>query len=168
MKIQIFSGIFGVLLCLLCFSVTVEARSKNYYSMCAGILGDYNLNCGKKSYYQCRCKNPVYVTSMMNCYSDYNLTEKALKVESKSFFRWCDKYGNVTTSLDEWKEIYNKNKDSLITMDEFGTNLTKPLTSPIIFDAKNLTLAYKTITVFYFEYYLGEEYGYVIIKKFYY
>ncbi|VVT54097.1 uncharacterized protein SAPINGB_P003905 [Magnusiomyces paraingens] len=48
-------------------------------------------------------------------------------------------------------------------MDEFGTNLTKPLTSPIIFDAKNLTLAYKTITVFYFEYYLGEEYGEILL-----
>lgn len=150
----------SLLLSIFFYSTLVEGYKKHYVYMCQALIGEYNLNCGKKTFYACRCTNPVFMTSLINCLDNYNLTQKAVTTEVSTIVYNCNEYGNMSVTTDMVFEMYEENKDKIITTEEFGTNLTMPLTAPITFSAYNLTMAKKSITMFYWQLATGENYGY--------
>ncbi|VVT54095.1 uncharacterized protein SAPINGB_P003904 [Magnusiomyces paraingens] len=158
------NAIVALILYFSCFSKGVLAYKKYYVYMCQALVNEFNLDCGNSTFYECRCKSSVFMPSLIRCLEDYNLSEKALSREIDTIIFNCNEYGymNVTTEIIE--EIYEENKDQFITVEEFGTNLTAPLTKPIIMPEYNMTMAYKSINMFYWQLATGENYGGIILS----
>ncbi|VVT54093.1 uncharacterized protein SAPINGB_P003903 [Magnusiomyces paraingens] len=103
------------------------------------------------------------MTSLINCLDDYDLSQKAINKEVDTIVYNCNEYGSMNVTNEMVFEIYEDNKDNIITIEQFGTNLSIPLTEPISFPEYNLTMAKKSITMFYWQLATGENYGGIML-----
>lgn len=158
MKISL-TNLSSIFFSIFLLSSAVEGYQKHYVYMCQALISKFNLNCGKKTFYACRCTSPVFMTSLINCLDDYDLSQKAINKEVDTIVYNCNEYGSMNVTNEMVFEIYEDNKDNIITIEQFGTNLSIPLTEPISFPEYNLTMAKKSITMFYWQLATGENYG---------
>ena len=127
---------------------------------CQSAIGNYMLDCGLLEYYPCRCKNNIFTSSVIKCM--YTLTDKESVVEDamSSWIGYCEEYGDVVVTF---KEIYGMYEEDVannnFTFTKDLTNVTLPLTTPVIFTSTEIQSALKTVKTFNWELYSGTLFG---------
>lgn len=112
------------------------------------------------TYYQCRCKNNIFTSSVIQCILSLTDDQRIVPGIAFQFASDCREYGMVQVTYEEIIASYQADVASNnFTNTANISNRTEELTTPVILSPEDLEIAIKTVKTFNWEVYSGSLFG---------